>query len=344
MMTAVLVLGGCGKAADKTTISDSASGTDSIQTASGPSMEEEQVLPASSAGSDVSVSSSPKADDKELTDAFDALMDEVKNSIFPGSAGSSLNAASSGADILTWYAANRSVLSSEQITLLRDAYLSSQVDQNSFTEQLNAVAESISGLDSETCKDELSDAGWSGTVTWTADDCTLVSQALMSDTAAAAAAVSDLQLIRSQMNNGIWDADTAVTRVDAHYQQLSFDETGYSAGDLSAYAAGSQAPSIRYADLSGIIDPAYTPDADDSYAVALPSFLPLSITDDSGRGYSSLLLESGQVKQNDYDPDSQQTTITWNDQVKTMELTGIDVSRTDDSHGSRILQRKAEDP
>ncbi len=124
-------------------------------------------------------------------------------------------------------------------------------------------------------------------------------------------------MIREIMNN----TDT--------YGGLSFtlDPKGvtfwFSAGDITAYASGAQAPSIRYADLSGIIDPAFVPETDDSYAVAVPDYVPMSITDDSGRGFSSFQLGSDPVMTDEgYDTGTTNVTVTVNDRTRTFALPG----------------------
>ena len=190
---AVMVLGGCGAAGNRTDVlSASAAGTENKQAAASSSMDVRETPVASSADSTESVSSSSD-DDQALADAFNKLMDEVQDSVYPGSAGASLNAAYAGADILTWYVNNRASLTAEKITALRDAYLASQDDADSFTQQLDAVANSILYLSDDMAEGELSDAGWQGSISWTADDCTLVGQALQSSQTASADAASALQ-------------------------------------------------------------------------------------------------------------------------------------------------------
>lgn len=498
---AVMVLGGCGAAGNRTDVlSASAAGTENKQAAASSSMDVREAPAASSADSTESVSSSSD-DDQALADAFNGLMDEVQDSVYPGSAGASLNAAYAGADILTWYVNNRASLTAEKITALRDAYLASQDDADSFTQQLDAVANSILYLSDDMAEGELSDAGWQGSISWTADDCTLVGQALQSSPTASADAASALQLILSTSSNDIQDENTGTILVSGSYQQLAFDgtddsgtqtdgtdlsaETGtffssavdslnqdvaekadaavadlkvmaasdesaaatavdedpyyhnyeslyvqradthilsalsltdsyshgahgsvvfagcnydpasgnelrvgdiftdkdaladviasaiadqyldlsiqtmnndgdaaslireimnneesygglqftlspagvtfwFSAGDLSTYAAGAQAPCIKYTDLTGIIDPAFVPETGDSCAIALPEYVPLFLADDSGRGVSSFMASSTPGSQDSSETGTVDVTVSMNDQQKTFTLSGSD--------------------
>ena len=516
---AVMVLGGCGAAGNRTDVlSASAAGTENKQAAASSSMNVRETPVASSADSTESVSSSSD-DDQALADAFNKLMDEVQDSVYPGSAGASLNAAYAGADILTWYVNNRASLTAEKITALRDAYLASQDDADSFTQQLDAVANSILYLSDDMAEGELSDAGWQGSISWTADDCTLVGQALQSSQTASADAASALQLILSTSSNDIQDENTGTILVSGSYQQLAFDgadpsaETSgtqadgsglsaessgtqagcadlsteaaaffssavnslnqdvaekadaavadlkvmaasdesaaatavdedpyyhnyeslyvqradthilsalsltdsyshgphgsvvfagcnydpasgnelrvgdiftdkdaladviasaiadqypdlsiqtmnndgdaaslireimnneesygglqftlspagvtfwFSAGDLSAYAAGAQAPCIKYTDLTGIIDPAFVPETGDSCAIALPEYVPLFLADDSGRGVSSFMASSTPGSQDSSETGTVDVTVSMNDQQKTFTLSGSD--------------------
>ena len=511
LMAVLLALGGCGAAGDgAAAASGSREGVsqaglqdnDYPASENGSSAGATQVLRASSE-ENAEASSSAGEDDKALSAAFDELMDEVRDTVYPGTAGSSLHAACAGADILTWYTDGRSALDSGKIIALRDAYIASQDDADAFTDQLDTVAESICSLDTDTGKGALADSGWSGKVTWTAEDCMLVGYALMSSSSKEAAAVSDLQLICQSTAHGIRDGDTGTSLVDASYQQLSFDETDYGSvlagvsgfsseakdmfgraadslnrdvsekakdavsdlsevaqggdkgktqesgaagyyhyerlyvqradaailsalsltdsysggahasvslagcnydpatgdklsiddifsnkdalpdviasslvdqypglrpmpesradeiasqirammndiddrgglqftldpvgvtfwfgpGDLSAYADGAQAPSVRYADLPGIIDPAFVPETADSYAVALPGYIPMIITDDSGRGFSTFLAESSPVSEtgDEYRTDTEavSVTVSVNNQQKRFQLPGI---------------------
>lgn len=520
---AVMVLGGCGAAGNRADVlSASAAETENKQAAASSSMDVREAPAASSADSTESVSSSPD-DDQALADAFNKLMDEVQDSVYPGSAGASLNAAYAGADILTWYVNNRASLTAEKITALRDAYLASQDDADSFTQQLDAVANSILYLSDDMAEGELSDAGWQGSISWTADDCTLVGQALQSSQTASADAASALQLILSTSSNDIQDENTGTILVSGSYQQLAFDGTDpsaetsgtqadgsglsaessgtqagcadlsteaatffssavnslnqnvaekadaavadlkvmaasdesaaatavdgepyyhnyeslyvqradthilsalsltdsyshgahgsivfagcnydpatgnklgvgdiftdkdalpdviasaiadqypdlsiqtmnndgdaaslireimnneesygglqftlspagvtfwFSAGDLSAYAAGAQAPCIKYTDLTGIIDPAFVPETGDSYAIALPEYVSLFLADDSGRGVSSFLASSTPSSTSGAEDGSAagtvDVTVSMNDQEKTFTLSGAD--------------------
>ena len=97
----------------------------------------------------------------------------------------------------------------------------------------------------------------------------------------------------------------------------------FSAGNITAYASGAQAPSVRYADLSGIIDPSFVPETDDSYAVAIPDYVPMTITDDSGRGFSSFQVGSEpSMNREGYDAGTTNVTVSVNDQSKIFELPG----------------------
>ena len=109
--------------------------------------------------------------------------------------------------------------------------------------------------------------------------------------------------------------------------QFTLDPKGvtfwFSAGDITAYASGAQTPSVRYADLSGIIDPSFVPETDDSYAVAVPEYVPMTITDDSGRGFSSFQVESDPATTEEgYDAGARNITISVNGQSRTFELPG----------------------
>ena len=109
--------------------------------------------------------------------------------------------------------------------------------------------------------------------------------------------------------------------------QFTLDPKGvtfwFSAGDITAYASGAQTPSVRYADLSGIIDPSFVPETDDSYAVAVPEYVPMSITDDSGRGFSSFQVESDPATTEEgYDAGARNITVLVNGQSRTFELPG----------------------
>ena len=98
----------------------------------------------------------------------------------------------------------------------------------------------------------------------------------------------------------------------------------FSAGDLSAYAAGAQAPCIKYTDLTGIIDPAFVPETGDSCAIALPEYVPLFLADDSGRGVSSFMASSTPGSQDSSETGTVDVTVSMNDQQKTFTLSGSD--------------------
>ncbi len=139
----------------------------------------------------------------------------------------------------------------------------------------------------------------------------------------------DLALFSASDSEGAAPLIREIMNSTEDYGGLSFtlDPKGvtfwFSAGDLSAYAAGAQAPSVRYADLSGIINPAFVPEADDSYAVAIPGYVPMSVTDDSGRGFSSFQVGSAPaVTQEGYDTGTRNITVSVNDQSRTFALPG----------------------
>ncbi|MEE8886385.1 MAG: hypothetical protein SOI56_07475 [Eubacteriales bacterium] len=139
---------------------------------------------AETSGSSSGSASSSSSAEKDPAEEFNTLMGEIKDSVFPGTAGSSLNAAYSGAELLTWYVADKENLDEATIRQMRDDYEAGLDDVETFTQQLDAVAESIQDLYNEDSQAILSDSGWTDEITWTEEDCTLLGQALISDTTA----------------------------------------------------------------------------------------------------------------------------------------------------------------
>lgn len=147
-------------------VSSSSAAADSVESA------DESVpdsVAASSAASDVS---------EDIVDSFNDQMDHVRDSVFPGSAGSSLNAASAGADIMTWYIQYRDLVNADQINEMLKNYETTAEDQEEFANQIDAVAQSIAELTTESGKGALADSGWTGEQNWSQEDCQLVSEAL----------------------------------------------------------------------------------------------------------------------------------------------------------------------
>lgn len=152
-------------AAQKTTVTE----TEKTDTAAG--------APAESAETD-ETQISAESTVSDLQTAFNEHMDAIASRVFPGSAGSTLNAAYQGAEVLSWYEANAGSLTADDLQQWADAYVSSADDPDTFKEQLNAVASWISSASTDDARGALADSGWSGEADWSEADCTLVGQAL----------------------------------------------------------------------------------------------------------------------------------------------------------------------
>jgi hypothetical protein len=179
-LAAVLIsisLSACTSSGSTSSASSSAEAT--AETTSSPASSAEassEATAEASAAGTAEASASAETAVSSLQEEFNTYLDAIKDSVFPGSAGSSLNAAYQGADLLTWYVSNKDNVTTDDITSWKDAYVASADDL--YSEQLSAVASWISGADSEDSQLTLGDAGWQGDITWTAEDCQTLSAAL----------------------------------------------------------------------------------------------------------------------------------------------------------------------
>lgn len=122
----------------------------------------------------------------ELQSAFNGLLDAVADKVYPGTAGSTLNAAYEGAEILSWYKANQDALNETDLNGWAYAYVANSDDPETVREQLSAVSSWVSTAYSADAQGTLADAGWSGDITWDEADCAAVSAALTVQTGVSA--------------------------------------------------------------------------------------------------------------------------------------------------------------
>ena len=188
--TAVSILLAAGLAACGSTSSSTASTTAAAEstaaaettaaasaTAAASTAASEETAAASAAEASASgTESSASEETSALETAFDGYMDAIASSVYPGSAGSTLNAAYQGADLLSWYVSNKADLSTDDIASWKADYVAGADD--TFAKQLSAVASWISDADSEDSQGILGDSVWSGDITWSSEDCAALSGAL----------------------------------------------------------------------------------------------------------------------------------------------------------------------
>lgn len=123
-------------------------------------------------------SSSTSASDALLEKDFDAMLKALQEHVFPGSAGSSLNAASQGATLLSWYVNNKVALTKDTISSWLKKYVESTDDKDMFKQQLNMVTNWIKSATDDLNKQTLVDAGYQGEVNWQSEDCETLASAL----------------------------------------------------------------------------------------------------------------------------------------------------------------------
>lgn len=163
-------------AAESTAAAETTAAASAAAAASTAASEETAVASTAEASASGTDSSSASEETSALETAFDSYMDAIASSVYPGSAGSTLNAAYQGADLLSWYVSNKADLSTDDIASWKADYVAGADD--TFAEQLSAVASWISDADSEDSQGILGDSGWSGDITWSSEDCAALSAAL----------------------------------------------------------------------------------------------------------------------------------------------------------------------
>lgn len=193
LTAALLMLAGCTDTQPGTSSSSSAESslssevTNSSESTASEAESSEEVSDSSEPESSEESESSAEESSEESLDSskdtsaseeFNKLMDAVKDSVFPGTAGSTLSGTRAGADLASWYASNKDTVSIDDVVMMCNAYISGLDDPDTFTLQLNLTAQMISELPTTDGQGRLTDCGWEGEANWTEDDCIALSQAL----------------------------------------------------------------------------------------------------------------------------------------------------------------------
>lgn len=156
-----LLFSACGSAASGSRDDSAPSGTSSVSVSSGSSSVSAADISESDASDDESNPSSavPENNISEIDEGLRVVLAQIRDTVHPGEAGASLKSAQAAADALDF--ALGTELDAETIKIMTQTYHESlhETAADAFPEQLQAVDEIISELQSEEGESLLEDAG-----------------------------------------------------------------------------------------------------------------------------------------------------------------------------------------